>query len=122
MPNAPTRHCRRHGYYRGGRCPSCDRERQASRPTAAARGYGREWQRESKAFLALNPWCRICEEERGLKTKADLVDHIKPHRGDMGLFWERNNWQPLCRPCHDRKSAKQDGWFGNRGGGGGQKN
>jgi 5-methylcytosine-specific restriction endonuclease McrA len=29
-----------------------------------------------------------------------VVDHIQPHRGDQRLFWDRRNWQPLCRTCH----------------------
>ena len=36
------------------------------------------------------------------------VDHIIPHRGDQKLFWDRNNWQALCKPCHDRKTGKED--------------
>ncbi|TPW30330.1 HNH endonuclease, partial [Martelella alba] len=36
---------------------------------------------------------------------AVVVDHIRPHRGNDDLFWDRANWQPLCRHCHN--SAKQ---------------
>jgi 5-methylcytosine-specific restriction protein A len=36
---------------------------------------------------------------------ASVVDHIKPHRGDRKLFWERSNWQPLCQ--HHHSSTKQ---------------
>lgn len=38
-------------------------------------------------------------------TAGSVVDHIEAHRGDMALFWDRNNWQTLCKPCHD--SVKQ---------------
>ncbi|WP_186318376.1 HNH endonuclease, partial [Bacillus pumilus] len=24
-----------------------------------------------------------------------------------------SNWQPLCASCHNRKTAKEDGGFGN---------
>jgi 5-methylcytosine-specific restriction protein A len=41
------------------------------------------------------------------------VDHIIPHGGDMRLFWNRGNWAALCQSCHSRKTAKQDGGFGN---------
>lgn len=27
------------------------------------------------------------------------------HRGDPILFWDRNNWQPLCRDCYDHKTG-----------------
>ncbi|WP_223866012.1 HNH endonuclease [Salipiger aestuarii] len=33
---------------------------------------------------------------------ATVVDHIQPHKGDKALFWDRNNWQPICKHCHDR--------------------
>jgi len=36
---------------------------------------------------------------------ARIVDHIRPHRGDLGLFWDSNNWQSLCWTCHS--STKQ---------------
>jgi 5-methylcytosine-specific restriction endonuclease McrA len=76
----------------------------AKRPTARQRGYDGKWQRESKAFLAL-PENRLCA--CGCGRLADMVDHIKPHRGDMRLFWDRANWQPLATsPCHaSRKQA-----------------
>ncbi len=34
------------------------------------------------------------------------MDHIKPHRGDLALFWDRTNWQPLCNPCHNSLKAQ----------------
>jgi 5-methylcytosine-specific restriction endonuclease McrA len=31
-----------------------------------------------------------------------VVDHIVKHEGDQVRFWdEANNWQALCRACHD---------------------
>lgn len=38
-------------------------------------------------------------------TSQLVADHIRPHRGDAALFWDRGNLQCLCKPCHD--SAKQ---------------
>ena len=26
----------------------------------------------------------------------------------MKLFWDRDNWQPLCKQCHDKKTARED--------------
>ncbi|MGN0150610.1 MAG: HNH endonuclease, partial [Clostridia bacterium] len=37
-----------------------------------------------------------------------VVDHIVPHRGDERLMWDENNWQALCKPCHDNKTGKED--------------
>ncbi|MFR3634507.1 MAG: HNH endonuclease [Sutterella sp.] len=38
---------------------------------------------------------------------------MKPHKGDMALFWDQSNWQPLCHTCHSKKTAREDGGFGN---------
>ena len=85
----------------GMRCV-CQQQRKAEadarRPSARARGYDGKWQTESKAFLA-QPENRHCK--CGCGRKADMVDHIIPHRGDMRLFWNRANWQPMAAvPCH----------------------
>lgn len=45
---------------------------------------------------------------QGRYTKATVVDHITPHRGDPGLFWDEANWQPMCKQCHDRKTLTED--------------
>ena len=76
------------------------------RPSAARRGYGRRWRIASRAYLDENPLCRSCGAG-GRTTAAEVVDHRKPHRGDSGLFWDRENWQPLCKRCHDRKTATE---------------
>lgn len=62
--------------------------------------YGRRWKVASKAFLKRNPFCSI-HQARGELAMATLVDHRIPHRGDRGLFWDQDNWQGLCKPCHD---------------------
>ena len=72
--------------------------------TTAGRGYGSKWQSARLGFLRSHPLCVICETS-GRITAADTVDHVRPHLGDMRLFWDRSNWQPLCRSCHS--SAKQ---------------
>lgn len=75
------------------------------RPSAARRGYGRRWQRESKRFLAAQPLCVACERE-GLMRAATVVDHRIPHRGNALLFWDRSNWQVLCTKHHNQKTAR----------------
>ena len=54
-----------------------------------------------------HPLCAECRKQ-GRYTKATVVDHIVPHRGDQKLFWDRSNWQPLCKACHDRKTWRED--------------
>ncbi|WP_374274450.1 HNH endonuclease signature motif containing protein [Brevundimonas sp.] len=79
-----------------------------------AREYRRLYSRNRKAraaFLARHPFCRFCES-RGVTTDAEVVDHIQPHRGDEALFFDPDNWQALCAPCHDRFKAQVEsrGW------------
>jgi 5-methylcytosine-specific restriction protein A len=82
------------------------------RPSASARGYDSKWNKARKTFLAAHPFCKTCLEEQGIHTPAEVVDHIIPHKGDKKLFWDRKNWQPLCKCCHDRKTVREDGGFG----------
>jgi 5-methylcytosine-specific restriction endonuclease McrA len=75
-----------------------------SRLSATQRGYGVQWQRARLQYLREHPLCRMCRESGRLKPAA-VVDHVVPHKGDQARFWDRSNWQPLCKPCHD--STKQ---------------
>jgi 5-methylcytosine-specific restriction enzyme A len=59
--------------------------------------YGSRWREARAFFLTMNPLCRMCREQ-GKATRAMVVDHIKPHKGDLALFWDEANWQALCEP------------------------
>ncbi len=78
----------------------------------SARGYDREWYACSKAYLQRHPLCARCQDRDEI-TAAEVTDHRIPHKGDMALFWDESNWQPLCKRCHDEKTAREDGGFGN---------
>lgn len=71
---------------------------------ADARGYNAEWRRARKTYLQLHPLCAECLKE-GRLTPATVIDHIMPHRGDQRLFWDEQNWQPLCAACHNKKTG-----------------
>lgn len=78
------------------------------RGTAHERGYGHRWRKARADFLAQHPLCRYCEQQ-GRIVPATVVDHITPHKGDEVLFWDsENNWQPLCKPCHDSIKAREE--------------
>lgn len=49
----------------------------------------------------MHPLCAFCLEQDDI-TPADVVDHIKPHKGDASLFWDEENVQSLCKRHHDR--------------------
>ncbi len=114
MPTRPNRPCRHPGCAALSGEAYCDAHRAQlpKRSSAAARGYNAKWQRERLRFLRMNPLCVICRRE-GRLTPATVVDHIVPHRGDETLFWDRTNWQALCKLCHDTKTASENGGFGN---------
>ena len=112
MPNKPRIPCRHPG------CPElieagtkyCEKHK-ALHPedvrSAGKRGYGRSWQKARKQYLAAHPMCVLCQKE-GRYRKATVVDHIIPHRGDETLFWDKNNWQALCKQHHDKKTLTED--------------
>ena len=81
------------------------------RGSAHERGYSAAWQRARAGFLRSHPLCTK-HAAKGETVAASVVDHIVPHKGDKVLFWEHDNWQALCKPCHDRKTATEDGGFG----------
>ena len=49
----------------------------------------------------------MCQQQ-GRTTIATVVDHIKPHRGDRRLFWDSDNWQPLCAPHHSSTKQREE--------------
>lgn len=85
----------------------------ANRDKAVTALYGAAWRKARAIYLRNHPLC-MCDACRsaGLVVPATVVDHITPHRGDVRLFWDRENWQSLSKPCHDRKTAREDGGFG----------
>ena len=112
MANKPLRPCRHPGcpeLTRDGCCPK-------HRPQRTGRRVSAQWhnlyslpiwtQDLRPAQLLAEPWCRACAR-RGVRTRATVVDHIRPHRGDWALFTDRSNLQSLCKHCHDAKTARE---------------
>lgn len=118
MPNAPKRTCSGGcgALVDAGYCDACKAKQPASqeqRGTANARGYNYRWQKASKAWLRTHPFAvDIFKRHGGRIYRAEVVDHIIPHRGDMTKFWDPGNWQGLTKADHDRKTALEDGAFG----------
>jgi 5-methylcytosine-specific restriction enzyme A len=84
-----------------------DRRHDARRGSARARGYDARWERARKLYLAEHPLCRMCEHT-GRIEPATVVDHKIAHRRDQALFWDQNNWQPLCVSCHSRAKQREE--------------
>ncbi|MUG68654.1 HNH endonuclease [Paenibacillus campinasensis] len=118
MNLAPKKPCKKPGcgaLTRTGYCEkhiSYKRKYDHERGSSAKRGYGRLWRRERAEFLRENPRC-VLHWKAGRLVASTVVDHIIPHKGDPKLFWDKNNWQALCKKCHDTKTAREDGGFGN---------
>lgn len=91
MPERPLR------YVGPGKPPVAS----TTKGSSSARGYGHRWRKASQAFLRAHPRCALCPRP------ASQVDHVRPHKGDMRLFWDRTNWQGLCASCHGSKSNRQ---------------
>jgi 5-methylcytosine-specific restriction enzyme A len=112
MPSKPLKPCNKHGCSNLTRERYCDDHKQltnqydSNRGTATQRGYDAKWRKARAYYLSHNPICVRCGDI------ATVVDHVTPHKGDKRLFWDRSNWQPLCKTCHDRKTVKEDGGFG----------
>lgn len=83
-----------------------DAERKArfdkARPTSSARGYNGSWDKAKAEYLRAHRFCVRCG------APAKLVDHIEPHKGDKGKFWDRANWQALCTPCHSGPKQREE--------------
>lgn len=85
---------------------------------AEPRVYNSRWAKAARTFLAGHPLCAMCQAQ-GWAVAATVVDHIREHRlkqalrsGDKAaiaqaqrLFWDKSNWQGLCKTHHD--STKQ---------------
>ncbi len=109
MPMRPATPCSVPGCPRpavsGGRCELHAREhrarQEANRPSAAARGYDARWRRIRAKFLKAHAECVECG------APATVADHIVPLSQGGTNDWD--NLQPLCKRCHDRKTATVDG-------------
>ncbi|RVV99714.1 HNH endonuclease [Mesobaculum littorinae] len=101
-------HCAVHAAEKANRLAA--RRAQAKTSDAARKGHAlyrtSAWRKAAKAYLAWNPLCVDCGQLGGVEPAVE-VDHIERHRGDPAKFWDRSNWQPLCRRCHSRKTARE---------------
>lgn len=113
LPGRPR--CAVHQAEQDGRRAAQKAAAQATPHAAAARALYADprWKVAARRFLDRHPLCFDCGE-LGVVEPATDVDHVVPHKGDRGLFWDRSNWQALCHRCHGRKTAREV-WHGDRG-------
>ncbi len=49
--------------------------------------------------------CLRAGREKMVET-SDPVHHKKPHNGDRGLFFDKDNLESICQSCHDSAMQK----------------
>lgn len=67
----------------------------------------REWREGRLEHLRANPLCIRCIKEDKV-TVATIVDHRVPHQGHAKLFFDRNNWDSLCKSHHDSEKQREE--------------
>lgn len=109
MAQRPLRPCRHAGCAALTREGWCDKHRPTHQRRSSAAWHA--WyslpiwtDRLRPDQLLREPFCRECAAE-GKRTKATVVDHIQPHRGEWSRFVDVSNLQSLCKFHHDRKTA-----------------
>lgn len=83
------------------------------------------WAKSRRVHLQTEPYCRYCLTGRhdapmpmvdpltgichystkDTLTPASIVDHVLPWRYFPSRYWDSDNHQSLCSPCHDSKST-----------------
>jgi len=71
--------------------------------------YGRKsWAMLREAKLCESP---MCEEKDNdgcpCRSGAEVVHHVKDHKGDPALFFDKANLQSLCKSHHDRITGRR---------------
>lgn len=123
MASKPLRPCAHPGcpvLTRDGWCPA-HKPRHQRRVSAEYHGWYNLpiWTEHLRpAHLIAEPYCRECSRvyppsDPRHRTRAEVVDHIVPHRGDWDLFVDPQNHQSLCKRHHDQKTAAEQrtGWL-----------
>lgn len=115
MASKPLRPCRHPGCAELTREGWCAKHKPKHRRRASAEYHDwyllPVWTDDLRpAQLLREPFCRECAAryppgDPRHRTRATVVDHIKPFRGDWALFVDPANHQSLCKHHHDQKTA-----------------
>ena len=66
-----------------------------------------DWKRISKAYRKVHPLCEMCLAKR-IITPSKHTDHINGFTS-VAEFFDWNNLQALCIPCHNMKTHTAGG-------------
>ena len=67
------------------------------------------WRKLRAYILDKEPLCRRHLEKFGKYVPATMVDHIIPADDEPSLFYDEENLQSLCQPCHRIKTNQDRG-------------
>lgn len=67
------------------------------------------WRQLRARFLANNQVC----SNPGCRGRSSRVDHVQSRRRRPDRALDETNLQAFCEPCHNAKTARHDGGFGN---------
>lgn len=86
--------------------PKAPAARWNRKQTTTERGYGWRHQQMRAVVLREEPLCRLClAADPKRYTPSCVADHITPQtEGGTG---DRDNYQALCKPCSDAKTAAE---------------
>ena len=112
MPKKPKTH--RPPGYKGPKVTA--REYDKKRSTVPWRRWYRlaRWSNLRKIVLAEEPYCARCAAE-GIVKPSDTVNHIRPHKGDFELFWDRDNLEGVCASHHSGDIQREEAEARRRG-------
>lgn len=113
MPNLPPTHRPQGWRSEAQRKAESDAHRRKDPAYKARRRLynSKAWQVARREFLATHPYCEQCQSDGRLNVFAVHVDHkVAVARGGAPLEYE--NLRALCKSCHSRKTAQQDGGYG----------
>lgn len=65
------------------------------------------WQALRDQQLQRHPLCAMCAEQ-GRVVAAAVVDHVRPHKKDLNLFFDAGNLQSLCKAHHDATKQREE--------------
>ena len=109
--------CAAHRYERESERKRFDEHRRVHDPIRK-QYFTKAWEATRRIILTRDPLCKIRELCHGLafSTVADHIiaarQYVARHGGDVEAFYDERNLQGACKPCHDRKTARECGFAG----------
>lgn len=66
----------------------------------------REWKNTRKSVMLEDGLCQECLRQ-GYYKQADVVDHIIELKDDWDKRLDKDNLEPLCHSCHNKKTKEE---------------